>query len=472
MPLDNESVLGRVLRRRDAELSPMDVLMLKGDADPHTRSIITGVLTLATAPDWTRVVKAFERASLEVPRMRQRVLLSRLPGSAPEWQPDPEFDIGYHVRRIGSAQGAGMAEVLDLAATLSTAPLDPARPLWEATLIDGLPGGEAVLVLRAHHALTDGMGAVEVLAALIDLDPAGDRPTEAAIAGGDALSPDAQGLRGLPRALTTQWRTATRRAVQLSHAGSKFASEPRRTAHATVAMVDSLRRVAGRPAAEPSQLLRERSRRRSFRMVEIPLVDLRTVSKGSDCTINDAYLAAVLGGFRRYHEAMGVTVEDVPLALPINTRAASNTAAGNHISVGRMAGPATTVDPVARMKQVHDLVDTLRSEPAVGAIEAVADVLQHVPSPLAIFGMTTHAQQVDLHASNVAGAPFPVFLAGVLVTSMVPFGPLTGVPVMTVLLSYDGVCRIGLTMDPAAVTEPDLFARCVDEALEELVRPT
>jgi hypothetical protein len=120
------------------------------------------------------------------------------------------------------------------------------------------------------------------------------------------------------------------------------------------------------------------------------------------------------------------------------------------------------------MQLTHDMIAELRAEPGLHLIDTAADVLQHVPAALAIRGLTAHAHQIDLHASNLAGAPFEVYLAGSRVRGMIPFGPLTGVPVMTVLLSYDGVCGIGMTLDPAAISNPDLFMTCMRDGFEEI----
>lgn len=449
-----------------AELAPMDVLMRKGDADPRTRAIMTGVLMLDTAPQWPRLIQAFERACRAVPRMRQRVIGPALPGMPPEWCVDPEFDIEYHVRRIGVAENGGLTEVLDLAASLSTAPLDAARPLWEAMLVDGVADTGAVLIFRAHHAVTDGLGAVALLAGLLDIGGAED--DEAAPV--EVYEPDLHTGRGarLQHVSATQLRLTTRRTARLVTASTRMVRAPMSTLRSTFTIGGSLRRLVTRPVAEPSALLRERSRRRVYRTLEVPLDELRASSKAAGCTVNDAYIAGLCGGFRRYHEALGVAATDVPFALPMSTRAEGNTAAGNHLSMARLSGPASVPNPVERMKLIHDLIAELRAEPALHVIDAVADVLQHVPSALAIRGLTAHAHQVDLHASNLAGAPFEVFLAGSRVRRMIPFGPLTGVPVMTVLLSYDGVCGIGITLDPAAITDPDLFARCVAEGFVEI----
>ena len=48
------------------------------------------------------------------------------------------------------------------------------------------------------------------------------------------------------------------------------------------------------------------------------------------------------------------------------------------------------------------------------------------------------------------------------------FGPLPGVPIMAVLVSYDGTCTVGFTLDPASVTEPELLLECVVGAFAEM----
>ncbi len=443
----------------------MDVLMLKGDTDPRTRAVITGVLTLDGVPEWPVLLAAFERACRGVPRMRQRVLKPSLPGLPPEWAEDPEFDLGYHVRRVGAPGVGSLAEVLDLAASISTAPLDAARPLWEALLVDNLADGSAVLVLRAHHAVTDGLGAVAILAALLELSPDGDAEVP------QAAGPDVSGrsLRDLlQHGSTKPLRLALRRSRRILELSARTMRSPQVALSSTARVGGSLQRMFARPIGEPSELLRGRSRRRVFRTLEMPLEDLRAAGKAVACTANDAYLAGLFGGFRRYHEELGATVGDLPFALPLNIRTEGDTSAGNHISVGRLPGPAWIEDPQDRIRAVHQLVAELRTEPALHVIDSVAGVLQHVPSVLAVRGLNAHAQQVDLHASNVLGAPFPVYLAGRRVLRMIPFGPLSGVPVMTVLLSYDGTCAVGVTIDPAAVTDPDLFMRCLEEGFQEV----
>jgi hypothetical protein len=62
-----------------------------------------------------------------------------------------------------------------------------------------------------------------------------------------------------------------------------------------------------------------------------------------------------------------------------------------------------------------------------------------------------------------------VYLAGVAVSGMFSFGPAPGVAVMFVLVSYNGICNIGVTLDEAAIPDPELFARCIVSGFDEVL---
>jgi hypothetical protein len=52
---------------------------------------------------------------------------------------------------------------------------------------------------------------------------------------------------------------------------------------------------------------------------------------------------------------------------------------------------------------------------------------------------------------------------------MVGFGPLSGAAVNVTAFSYDGTMQLGLTMDAAAVPDPDVFLACLREGVAEVL---
>jgi diacylglycerol O-acyltransferase / wax synthase len=125
------------------ELSALETLMWRADSDRAMRSTMVAVEVLDTAPDWKRLVDAHEWASRMVPRLCDRVAEPFGFVGTPMWVRDPTLDLRYHLRRCRLGGVGGWAELLTTAAQLAMTPFDRTRPLWEATLVEGLPDGKA-----------------------------------------------------------------------------------------------------------------------------------------------------------------------------------------------------------------------------------------------------------------------------------------------------------------------------------------
>src|ERR1700761_5070706 len=155
---------------RSDELGPVDYLMHRGEANPRTRSGIMALELLDVTPDWERFRARFENASRRVLRLRQKVVVPTLPTAAPRWVADPDFNLDFHVRRVRVSEPGTLREVFDLAELVLQSPLDISRPLWTATLVEGLPYGKSATLLHVSHAVTDGVGGVEMFAEIYDLE--------------------------------------------------------------------------------------------------------------------------------------------------------------------------------------------------------------------------------------------------------------------------------------------------------------
>src|ERR1700758_875859 len=186
------------------ELGPVDFLMHRGEANPRTRSGIMALELLDTTPDWERFRTRFENASRRVLRLRQKVVVPTLPTASPRWVVDPDFNLDFHVRRVRVSGTGTLREVFDLAELILQAPLDISRPLWTATLVEGLADGKAATLLHLSHAVTDGVGSVEMFAEIYDIErdpapkPMPPQPIPQDLTPNDLMR---QGLNRLPIAL-------------------------------------------------------------------------------------------------------------------------------------------------------------------------------------------------------------------------------------------------------------------------------
>ncbi len=156
-------------------MRPSDALIWHMERDPELRSTVVAVAWLESAPAWEDLARRTEWATRQVPSFRRRPV--EVPGrlSTPRWTTDPHFEVAWHLRRVDVPAPHGRDEVLALAALAAMSGFDRTRPLWEFTLVEGLEGGRAAVIMKMHHSLTDGIGGVQLALALFDAEADGTR---------------------------------------------------------------------------------------------------------------------------------------------------------------------------------------------------------------------------------------------------------------------------------------------------------
>ncbi|WP_115280277.1 wax ester/triacylglycerol synthase family O-acyltransferase [Mycolicibacterium tokaiense] len=449
------------------ELGAVDQLLHRGEANPRTRSGIMALELLDTTPEWERYRRNFEYASRTILRLRQKVVMPTLPTAAPRWVVDPDFNLDFHVRRVRIPEPGTLRQVFDLAEIIQQSPLDISRPLWSATLIEGLPDGRAAQLLHLSHAVTDGVGGVEMFAQIYDLErdpepqPAPPLPIPQDLSSNDLMR---QGLNALPFTLVGGVRGAVAGAVG---AVGKVINDPGSAVTGVMEFASASRR-ATRQAAAPSPLLRRRSLASRTEAIDIKLSDLHRAAKAAEGSINDAYLAGLCAALRRYHQALGVPVVSLPMAIPVNLRAESDPAGGNRFTGVNLAAPVGTTDPGERIRKIRSQMAHRKEEAAIDVIGSLAPVLSLLPDAV-LESITGTVIGADVQASNVPVYQGDTFIAGAQVLRQYGLGPLPGVAMMVVLVSRSGWCTVAARYDRASITDEALFARCLKEGFDEVL---
>ena len=452
------------------EMNPLEAMMWRAEVDPRLRSNVVIVDVLDAEPDWDRLVSAHEWATRFVPRLRQRAM-EPWGWGPPAWVPDPDFTLSFHLRRMRLADGGGLRELLDQAALCAMTPFDRSRPPWEALLVEGLDGGRAGYLVKVHHSLADGLGLVQILGLLHSTgrEPSAHKadppPPEATPPSrlGLTVAQAARAVVAAPPAVVGGLRTG------VSTLGRAVIA-PVATLTDGVEAVWSAARAALPPTLTGSPTLRARSLNRRFEALDLDLATLKAAGRAAGGSLNDAYLAGLLGGIRRYHLALGAPVPSrIPVGMPVNTRDPSDPMGGNHWAGTRFAVPLDDVDAATRIRQVRAIVRAVTAERVVDALGLIAPVLAALPAPLLarVQGAATSAN--DLQASNVPGMTRPTYLAGARIVRSYPFAPLPGGAAMIALTSHEDTCCIAATLDPAAITDPALFRECLVAGFEEVL---
>ena len=445
----------------DRHMRPTDAFAWYMERDPLLRSTVVTVGLLDRLPDLAVLRDRMERGSRVVPSFRDRLVVPPLRLARPRWVQVDDLDLSWHLRHVALAAPGSFAQLLELARHEATTAFDPARPLWTLTTVEGLAGGRAAFVMKFHHALMDGIGGIQLVTELFDLEREGGAREEVASPPGEHV----EGWRLLRDTLAYDAARLARFAVR-SPVGAA-----RTTANLVRHPADAARTMASvARTVEPyfttlSPVMRDRRLHRSLDALEVPLSSLRVAASSHGGHLNDAFLAAVTGGLRRYHAEHGHDVSDLRVTLPVSVRRPDDPPGGNRITLMRFKVPAGSPDPAERVRSMHRVVDRIRAERSLPHTQGIAAALNLLP-PGFVGSMLKH---VDFLASDVPGVPVPLYLAGAKVQRWYPFGPTIGASVNLTLMSYVDTCCIGINVDTGAVPDPDRLVACLREGFVEVL---
>jgi WS/DGAT/MGAT family acyltransferase len=454
--------------RFDRAMSDAEGLMWRIERDPYLSSTFGTVSLLDRAPDWNHFRRRVERATISIPRLRQRAMPAPANLAPPVWVDDPDFDLDVHVRRIACPKPANLRQVLDLASLFVADPLDRSRPLWQFMVIEGLRGGKAAIVQKMHHTITDGERGVELALQYLDLER--DAPEPPPLAPPEAPDDDrldtgsadvvrdvlAGGLR-LPMGIVRQVRELLADPASIGDASSAAAATFQ-------GIVDQL----SDSDSARSPLWTERSLRRRVEVARAPFRETKDAANRLGGTLNTAFLTAAADAAAAYHAELGAPVESLRASMAISTRTESSGA--NAFSLARVPVPTGKMPIADRFAAIDDATRAARAATETAGLDAIAAVAGTLPTALVTKLARQQAQTVDFATSNVKGSPVPVYVAGAQVLEVYPIGPLGGVAFNLTLMSYGGSLDMAMNIDTAAVTEPELLTRCLGRSFREFAK--
>ena len=422
--------------------------------DPTMRSTVIALSVLDSTPDWERLRARMNRLTLFVPALRMRPLYGALGFSAPRLAVDPDFDLDVHLRRYRLSEGSGWADLLNDARRMSLTDFDHNRPLWEAALVEGLPGGQAAFLLKLHHSIADGQATVMIGLNLFEFSAEGNSEEQA-----PPPAPDAEDV-GIRDVTLANVADNLRRGTDLAFATVRGAldlakgtvTETKATWGRAWNTVNSIGRVTAVPDGPMSPIMSGRGTTYRFAAFGLPFAGLRNAAKEQGFSVNDGFMAAVAAGLDRYHRRHGVVIEELRVAVPISLRGDAGDRTGqasNSVSIARFPLPISGLSTVEHLEAAHDLVAHWKAEPAIHMADPLAEVSWLVPVP-----MIAHAARTtDVTTSNVPGPPMLMYLAGARMVAAYPLVATIGSAVNITMVTYDGTAFIGLSADDRAVSD-------------------
>ena len=450
-------------------LSPLDVSFLS--METRATPMHVGGVAIFTPPaegfDYDALVSLIGQRIGLVPRFRQKV--KGVPGhlANPVWVDDPDFDVTYHVRRSALPRPGTMAQLQELVGRLQSRVLDRSRPLWEIYFVEGLQDGGVALVTKTHHAMVDGISAIDIGTVILDLEPISREVPE------DDWQPRKEpGSVGLLAGALTDM--VARPSVALDTARMAV-SDVRATTGKVASVAGSVlaqaRLMARQAPATPFNVAIGEQRR--FAMVATDLDDYKRVRKVHGGTINDVVLATVSGALRTWLLTRGekVTPTTVVRAMvPVSV----SSEVGSRVTSYFVDLPVGEGSAVMRLHQVTFAMRGHKESGTSVAADALVQLSGFAPPTIHALGARTASVMTrrlfNLVVTNVPGPQFPLYAAGAQMRAMYPVVPLAKNQAVSIgVTSYDGGVYYGLNADRDAMADIDVLASCVDEALAELV---
>lgn len=443
-------------------MSGVESFMWELERDPQLSSAFANLTLFDRAPDRNTFRRRMATAVLAVPRLRQRVVDGPAPWDLPRWVEDEQLDLDHHLRWVDLGGQGTRQELHELAATLARQPFDRERPLWEFVTIEGLEHGRAAMLQRLHHTITDGEGGIRLSVEFLDLERAPTaRPPRRPRTSEPTPEPAAT-------ASSTPWwsRAAGSIGSAASAAVGTATSLPARTGDLAGMAQSTLRQALVGHRRSP--LWTERSLDRWFGTTTLSLDDARDAAHALGGTVNDLFVAGAVDAAGQVHRDAGAPVDELRMSMPVSTRQ-DRSVGGNAFSPTQMLVPTGPMDPADRVAQLHRTIDGVRSERAIDVVEGAANAAAHLPAPLLRRTGRYLTESVDFVCSNVRAAPFDLFIAGAFMEANYPMGPLAGTAFNLTTMSYRGWLFLGLTVDTAAVADPEQLLARLDEAYDRLL---
>jgi WS/DGAT/MGAT family acyltransferase len=381
------------------------------------------------------------------------------------WVDHAAFDVAHHVHAVTPPAPGGPAELRETAGTLLGRPLDAGRPLWRLYLVDGLRDGGFAIVGQVHHALVDGIAAIEV--AMLLFDVAGVE---------DVLQPLPASWR--PQRPPTVAAAATAGSLRLAREATGALATLAAHAARPGATAAAVRQAAGALAdllepAPPTPLDRTLTSGREVAFASVPLDAVREAGHRRGATVNDVLLAATTLALRGALRRRGERPAQLKALVPVNVRDARDDtgALGNAISFLTVWLPVAEADPTAVLRTIRDRTRAAKRAGTAGPLAALARAGELLPSAgrRAVARAAARTATFNAVVSNVPGPPVDLALLGRRLTSVHPAVPLLdGHAVSVGALSYGGRLHAGLYADAAAVPDAVEIARDLEAAFDAL----
>jgi diacylglycerol O-acyltransferase len=405
------------------------------------------------------------------PRFKQKLAFQAIAAAGkPSWVDDADFDITQHVLATALPRPGDDDQLNALIGDLFSARLERDRPLWRIWFVEGLEGDRWGLITKMHHTMVDGLGAIDLFAALLDFGPE-PREVEA-----DTSAPRPEPSKA--DLLRAQVRRNVQTARDAASGLRSVIANPGESGPKILDVAKGLGETAGAalPLPPKTPINVETGPNRGYMSTSFPLAEFKEIRKSLGGTINDVVLEVAGDALGRYFRDHGLDTEGMELRAEIpsaiRTESTSGGDQGNVFVVLVVQLPVGAMAPSERHAIVTDRMKAMKDSGVATGVSAVLQATNFLaPTILAQTSRLFFGKLLfNLLVSNVPGVQFPVYMYGSKMLSLAPLpwvGPEQALSVA--VISYNGEMAFGIMVDRDAVTDVDVFISHLRDAEADLL---
>ena len=458
-------------------MSRVDTAWLRMDTEANLMMIV-GIWLIEPQLAMADLRERVESSLLKYGRFRQKVVEDAL---GAQWVDDDHFDIAAHVvpEKLELAPGQSTMDALkSTVGDLTTAPLNPSRPLWQFHLFEDFETGRSALVARIHHCIADGIALISVMLSITD--------------GGK--SPPPRKRRDAEDDGDNDWiadyllKPASDLAVKAIGVygagvgkGLEMMADPAAPLNGGLEMarigaqvVSDVAAMALMPDDSPTSLKGKATPGKRVAWGEpLPLSEVKAVGQALGGSINDVLLASVAGAIGSYLRDKGEdpTGKEIRAMVPVNLRPLEKAwQLGNRFGLVPLVLPIGIANPIDRLAAVRARMNELKGgyQPLLAfALLAVAGVLI---KPVQHALLNLFAKKATAVMTNVPGPAVPLKICGRTLKQVMFWVPASGDIGMGVsILSYGGGVQFGLITDARMCPDPDEIVARFRPEFEQLL---
>ncbi len=386
---------------------------------------------------------------------------------------DRDIDMHYHVRSAALPKPGRYREMFELASRLHGTLLDRTRPMWELTLISGLPDRQIATYFKIHHALMDGASSMHFTNAMLSADKKA-KPTCSPMSveafeaykkrfptPKKAPRPNLMDIKAIGDFLKEQWGNSvgvTKAMNQYLAAMFGLGGEGLSTPWAGVPRTSFNRNITGA---------------RRFVAQSWSLERVRAMGKAYDGTINDAVLGMCSGAMRRYLQALN-ELPDKPLKAmaPVSIRPKDDVDSANSVAAVT-ANLATNIDdPAERMAAIQESMNAAKAQLRAMTAAQIQIYTALTQFPAMLTALTRTADRFPAYSVTISNVPGPreqLYWNGARLDGMYPASiPVDGMAMNITQVSNNKNIDFGITACRRSVPHAQRMIDYLEEALVEL----